>query len=108
VSFGEFDALFTGDAETIWDTLSSEGQLTDIEYLKVPHHGSKNGLTKSLLDSVTPEIAVISSGRKNSYGHPHKESLNLLQDSNVNVYRTDELGDVEVVSDGKRYWIEER
>jgi len=106
LDFGSFDALFTGDAdEPEEDLVSSEGVLSDIEYLKVPHHGSKNGLTKDLLDKTTPEIAVISDGKKNRYGHPHKEILEMLNQEGVKILRTDEMGDVEVASDGERWWV---
>ena len=80
--------------------------MTDVDYIKVPHHGSKNGLTESLLNAVEPELAVISVG-KNSYGHPHKEILKLLEDNNIRVLRTDELGDVVVVTDGEKIWIKD-
>lgn len=106
--YKEFDALFTGDInETVIKLLEDKGVLDDIEYLKVPHHGSKNGLTQELLTTTTPEIAVISNGKKNTYGHPHKETLDLLSKYNIKTYRTDEMGDVEVVTDGKRYWVKE-
>ncbi|MBU0569553.1 MBL fold metallo-hydrolase, partial [Patescibacteria group bacterium] len=75
-----------------------------VEYIKIPHHGSKNGLTQELLEASNPEVAVISVG-KNSYGHPHKETLDLLARCNLQVFRTDEVGDVEVVSDGDRFWV---
>jgi competence protein ComEC len=106
--YKNFDALFTGDAgEMVEDVMSIDGTLSDIEYLKVPHHGSKNGLTEDLLTKTTPETAVISNGKKNSYGHPHKQVLDMLENSGIKTYRTDQMGDVEVVSDGERYWIEE-
>jgi competence protein ComEC len=106
MKYKEFDALFTGDADSIVEHMAVEsGELSDIEYLKVPHHGSKNGLTQEVLDAVTPEIAIISDGKKNTYGHPHKEILEMLQKADVQILRTDQLGDVEVVSDGVKYWV---
>lgn len=104
---GEFDAIFTGDiGPAVIDDVISTGELVDVEYIKVPHHGSKNGLTRELLESVSPEIAVISSGKDNRYGHPHKEIIDLLSEYGVKVLRTDELGSIEVVTDGEKYWIE--
>ena len=76
-----------------------------VNYLKVPHHGSKNGLTKELLETIKPEVAVISVGKNNSYGHPHEETLKLLRDKDIKILRTDEKGDIEVVNDGKKWWI---
>ncbi len=105
--YKNFDCLFTGDTQEPEEhLLTQEGLLSDIEYLKVPHHGSKSGLTKELLDATTPEIAVVSDGKNNRYGHPHKETLDLLQNAHVQTHRTDQEGDVEVVSDGERYWVQ--
>ncbi|MBU1000651.1 MBL fold metallo-hydrolase [Patescibacteria group bacterium] len=103
---GEFDAFLTGDiGPQVIGEIIQTGKTRDVEYIKVPHHGSKNGLTKELLDATTPEVAVISVG-KNSFGHPHKEILDLLNEYGIQVKRTDEDGDVEVISDGKSWWIE--
>lgn len=106
LQYNEFDALFTGDTDSeIQDSLIQSIDLPDIEYLKVPHHGSKNGLTKEFLEAVTPELAIISNGKKNMYGHPHKEILSMLEEAKVQILRTDQMGDVEIVSDGVRYWV---
>lgn len=107
--FKDFDALLTGDIDPeISDEIAQEiknGGYGVIEYLKVPHHGSKNGLSQKLLDVVRPAIAVISVGVNNSYGHPTKEVLDMLAKARVKLLRTDEVGDIEVVSDGDRVWI---
>ncbi len=105
LNYGSFDALFTGDLnpKAVPEVLET-GLLHDVEYIKVPHHGSKNGLTQELLSIVTPEIAVISVG-KNSYGHPHQEILDMLKKANIEILRTDQVGDIELVTDGKRWWI---
>jgi competence protein ComEC len=86
--------LFTGDAEPpVWSQLFLKVRLkTDI--LKVPHHGSKNGLSKKLLQLADPTLAVISVGKNNPYGHPAKEVLDLLRASKKKYLRTDELGDI--------------
>lgn len=105
--YGTFDVLFTGDADTRVEP-NYEGQTITpdgIEILKVPHHGSKTGMDEAFLSWVHPKIAVISVGRKNSYGHPTQEILNLLSAHNVNVFRTDKNGDVVVESDGKEYKV---
>jgi len=78
-----------------------------VEYLKVPHHGSKNGLTPSLLSLTDPKLAVISVG-KNSYGHPDGEILKMLTDRSVKVIRTDKVGNIEIVSNGRSWWISNR
>jgi competence protein ComEC len=104
LSFGDFDAVFTGDLipDAAREVLV-EGGLRDVEYIKVPHHGSKNGLTLELLEAVSPEIAAISSGRNNRYGHPHQEILKMLEDEGIRTLRTDESGDIEIITDGKAW-----
>lgn len=96
-----FKALFTGDASPF--VLSRllyqvgairESPLHNIDVLKVPHHGSKNGLTESIIKYLRPKIAVISVG-KNSYGHPSKLILDLLRKYNVKVRRTDKEGNID-------------
>jgi len=101
-----FDALFTGDLgpEKIHQMIARDG-IKDVEYLKIPHHGSRNGLTQELLDASTPEIAVMSLAADNRYGHPHQEIIEMLQKSGIDYYRTDESGDVIVESDGNMFWI---
>jgi len=110
-SFGNFDALFTGDIEDeVSDAVAQKllyKNIKGIEYIKVPHHGSKNGLSEKLLEVTNPKIAVISVGRNNSYGHPHKEVLDMLSDYGLRVLRTDGVGDVVVETDGSKLWISE-
>ena len=106
LSLGEFDALFTGDATPeVLDELVKSGKISDVEYITIPHHGSKNGLTQDLLEMSSPEVSVISVG-KNSYGHPHRETLEMLKNMDIKTLRTDEEGDIEVISDGKKFWLQ--
>ncbi len=101
--FGSFDALFTGDALLREDFA---GQAVEgLEVLKVPHHGSKTGMSPDVLDRLHPQLAVISVG-KNSYGHPTPEILSGLANLGSRVLRTDQDGDIEVVSDGRSWRIE--
>ncbi|MGD8744058.1 MAG: MBL fold metallo-hydrolase [Candidatus Woesebacteria bacterium] len=108
ISYGQFDALLTGDIQPpITDMISDkieERENISLEYIKIPHHGSKNGLTEKLLSVAKPEIAVISVG-KNSWGHPNKETLELLERRSVEILRTDEMGDVVVETDGESVWF---
>ena len=105
LSLGSFDALLTGDAPPeVSDGLAQGSGINSVEYIKISHHGSKNGVTNNLLKAFDPKIAVISVG-KNSYGHPHKEILDMLNKLGIRIFRTDEVGDVEVTTDGKAYWI---
>lgn len=97
LKYGQFKALFTADVENqISDELSTLSEVEGVNYLKVNHHGSKNGLSQKLLDVAKPEVAVISVGAKNSYGHPHEDVIKILSDKDIKILRTDEIGDVEV------------
>ena len=94
--------LFTGDAENApeRDLIKKCKTDLDCDVLKVGHHGSSTSTSEEFYNSVTPKVAVISCGEGNDYGHPHGETLKLLQ--NVDVYRTDLNGTVAVsVEDGK-------
>jgi competence protein ComEC len=106
LDYGDFEAIFTGDFEQkISDSLANNYLLRSVEYIKVPHHGSRNGLTENLLKALEPKIAVISVGKNNPYKHPHQEILDMLGKYNVKILRTDEMGDVEIISDGEGVWI---
>jgi len=105
LEYGETSFLFMGDAEKY-----SENEITesvDVDVLKVGHHGSKSSSSKEFLYSVMPEIAVISVGRDNSYGHPSKPVVRRLEEIGAEVLRTDELGDILIESDGESLYIKE-
>ena len=105
LTYENFSALFTGDLEGEGERLVTE-RLSDmrgtsrlagrITLLKVAHHGSKNSTEESFLEMVNPRIALISAGRNNSYGHPHKETLKRLADRECRIYQTPESGAVTV------------
>jgi len=110
VSFGNFKALLTGDigenmSDLVIQQLDSLIVKQSIQYIKIPHHGSKHGLTKNYIDLLEPEVAVISVGEKNQFGHPTKEILGMLNNAKIKTFRTDLEGDVVLESDGKDYWI---
>lgn len=107
LSSGQIDMLLTGDTEAqVERELISEGLDVGAEILKVAHHGSKTSTTKEFVAAVSPEIAIISAGRDNPYGHPHPQTLETLERYWVRVFRTDEVGDVVILTDGMRYAIE--
>lgn len=85
--------LFTGDVNPSAQPYFVNN-LSPVNILKVPHHGSKNGLTSELLGKVNPEIAVISVGKNNSYGHPSVRIIRMLKDTHVTIRRTDQEGNV--------------
>jgi competence protein ComEC len=86
----EWSTLFTGDAEAdVLQGLVDGALVGDIDILKVPHHGSKAGMTEELLTALSPEVALIGVGATNRYGHPTSTALELLHAVGSNVYRTD-------------------
>lgn len=75
VKFKEFDMLCTGDVEEAGEeTLIQNLKGKVFEVLKVAHHGSKNATSRTLIDQIQPKIAVISAGKRNRYGHPHRDA----------------------------------
>ncbi|GHU93591.1 competence protein ComE [Clostridia bacterium] len=102
ITYGDTSFLFTGDAER-----AEEADILDAGYdlsstvLKVGHHGSDTSATYPFLREIMPLYAVISCGKKNSYGHPHENTLSRLRDADVTLFRTDMQGTITAVSDGK-------
>lgn len=90
----EFRALFTGDASPYVLSKLSKQPNMHFDIMKVPHHGSANGLTKDFLELADPVLSVISVGTKNAYGHPSKEIIDMLKASDKNYLRTDREGDI--------------
>lgn len=103
ISFGSFSVLLTGDSQAV-ELKEAIPSLDSIDVLQVPHHGSKTGLDQEILDTINPKLAVISVG-KNRYGHPSKEAIKILRDNDIKILRTDQSGEVEIVSDGKKWWV---
>ena len=106
-SQGNFNVLFTGDASpkvlnSLVGTID-ESSRDNIDIFKIPHHGSKNGLTKEFLILADPKLSVISVGKNNSYGHPATEILEMLKALKKKYLRTDEKGDI-VVEVEERGW----
>jgi competence protein ComEC len=101
---GETGFLFQGDAEeeSERDILMSDirGKLK-ADVLKVGHHGSSSSTIPEYLETINPEYAVIMVGKGNDYGHPHKETMELLMSRGIDIFRTDEQGTIIVESDGK-------
>lgn len=91
LTYEDFSALLTGDLEGEGEELVTRRLCLStgrINLLKVAHHGSRNSTAEDFLTLTRPQIALISAGRKNSYGHPHKETLERLQKQGCRIYRT--------------------
>lgn len=97
--------LFTGDCEESneMDMINSY-DLEDIDFLKVAHHGSSTASCLAFLEETTPDIAVISCGYKNSYGHPHTSTLDNLKAVDAKIFRTDKNGSMQFYSDGEKIY----
>lgn len=92
-----YKTLLMGDAgDQAEKELLRLGGLPDIDYLKVGHHGSKYASSLEFLHVVKPEVAIISVGAKNTYGHPTKETLGRLEEIGAKVHRTDQGGTIEI------------
>lgn len=105
ITYDTFRVLLTGDSQAI-ELHDAESLINGkITILHVPHHGSKTGLTENILTALKPKLAVISVGAHNKYGHPTKFTLDLLQSLKIPVLRTDKSGDIEIVSDGKKWEV---
>lgn len=106
ITFKESSFIFTGDAE-----LESERDILEHGYnlssdvIKIGHHGGSTSTTEEFLDKVNPEYAVISCGANNTYGHPHRETIDKLNKHNINILRTDELGSITISSDGENIQV---
>ena len=101
LTYGNTAFLFTGDAESDVETkIVESGYNLTADVLKVGHHGSSTSTSYLFLRSVSPTHAIISCGKDNSYGHPHKETIEILSQAEIETYRTDMLGTITVISDG--------
>jgi len=99
--------LFTGDAEDVSEKEMLIKNLdVKVDVLKVGHHGGRTSTTKEFLARVAPKAAVISAGKDNDYGHPHKETLDKLNAEKVQIYRTDLQGSIICSSDGSSIKID--
>ena len=100
VCHGGHSILFTGDA-TEEIEMSALGKEIASTVLKVSHHGSGSSSGTEFLQEVNPRLAVISAGRKNKFGHPHKETIERLSALGTPYVRTDLDGAIKVVFDGE-------
>ena len=106
LNYRQFDTLLTGDSDSkIQPEIIRTAKIPDVEILKFPHHGSKTGITREFLEEIRPELTIISVG-KNPWGHPTKEALAQLEAIKSQVARTDQRGEIEVISDGKSWSID--
>ena len=98
-----FKFLFMGDAGIEKEDILDKYNLSNIDVLKVGHHGSKTSSSKSFINEINPKYSLISVGENNRYGHPKESVLDILKSSKI--YRTDRDGSIEVRLNDKGYRI---
>lgn len=95
MKFGENSFLFTGDLPSEQEqVLIEKGAELKSDILKVSHHGSKYSSSTQFLEKVSPEDAIISVGKNNSYGHPNQEALQRISKQSAKIFKTNEDGDI--------------
>ena len=105
LQYGEFSMLCTGDVEGEGEeVLLKKLKGMDYDVLKVAHHGSKYSTSEKFLKSCRPDIALISAGKDNQYGHPHEELLERLEHAGCKIYNTQENGAIMLETDGNLYY----
>ena len=106
---GKVSFLLTADIrqEAEFELISRRANLKRT-LLKVGHHGADTSTTPEFLAVVNPQLAVISVGANNPFGHPSDEILERLNDriGSENIFRTDKHGTIEFITDGERLWVE--
>lgn len=102
ISYKKFSILFTGDIEELAEKeilklFENNKKFLNATILKVAHHGSKTSTCLEFLNCVNPKIALIGVGKNNNFGHPSKSIINRLNNNNVQIYRTDDNGEINII-----------
>jgi beta-lactamase superfamily II metal-dependent hydrolase len=107
LTYGSFSLLLTGDGEAAAEeAMVASGLPLSSTVLKVGHHGARTSGNDFFLKAVRPQAVVISCGEGNLSGHPHPELLQRIAAAGAAALRTDELGTVELITDGRQLWWE--
>jgi len=101
--YGNTSFMLTGDSpqEIEKYLVGLDGEKLDSDVLKAGHHGSRTSTSVEFVSAVTPTMAIISAGKDNSYGHPHKETIETLQAAHAEILSTAEMGTITLESDGQ-------
>lgn len=105
--YGDTSFLLTGDAGKMVEAglFASDGDILKSSVLKAGHHGSRTSSASFFVKAVDPNYAVISAGKDNSYGHPHKEVLEVFEKQGVKIINTAEEGTIKFISNGVDVWV---
>ena len=105
--YEDFSLLLTGDAEQAGEAaMLASGRELQALVFKAGHHGSNTSSSAEFLAAVRPRIVIVSAGLDNRYGHPHRELLERVAQIGAVLLRTDELGTIEIVSNGEEMWLQ--
>lgn len=99
LTYGKRRFIFMGDAEKESESSISADVSADV--IKLGHHGSSTSSSREFMEKVSPEIAIISCGKDNKYSHPHRETVQTLNELYIKYYRTDQNGTIKVITDGQ-------
>jgi competence protein ComEC len=102
LTYGNKSFIFTGDAEKVVEeeVVAKYANELKADVIKFGHHGSSTSSTKEFIEAISPKYGIISCGVDNSYGHPHKETLKIIDEMGIEAYRTDKQGQIIITSDG--------
>ena len=109
LKYKSFSMLFTGDIEKIAENeiiqKYRDKNILKSNIIKIAHHGSKTSSTDEFLELVNAKEALIGVGKNNKFGHPNQETLEKLEAKKIRIYRTDENGEINIITDGNKYRI---
>lgn len=104
--FGRVAFLFTGDAEAKAEKeMLTTGRNVQAQVLKLGHHGSTTSSSREFIEAVAPSYAVVMLEAGNRYGHPHRETVDLMEEMDILVYRTDLHGSIVFTTDGAKIQV---
>lgn len=106
IEYGNTSFMLMGDAEKeVEDIIVDRYTNLETDVLKLGHHGSSTSSSYHFIREVMPNVAIVSCGKDNEYGHPHEEVMSRMKDANVEVYRTDTMHDIIITSDGNNITV---
>lgn len=106
ISYQNTSFLFMGDAESDSEQQILQRYDVEADVIKCGHHGSSTSNSREFIGEVNPKYAIISCGKDNQYGHPHEETLAVLEEQEATVYRTDQDGTITATSNGQQISFE--
>ncbi len=106
ITYGNISFLLTGDLPQSGELflVNTYGSKIKSDILKLGHHGSDTSSHPKFLETVSPRAVVISSGKNNTFGHPHRSVIDLINKFGFQIFRTDEMGTINFETDGIDIW----